>query len=235
MSKGIGILLAAGKGIRFGGDVPKQFIEINGKPMIWYSLKAFEESIADDVVLVMGEEYIGFCRDLVAESGFTKVRAIVTGGKLRYDSVYEGIKAAGEACGAKPDDIVLIHDGARPMVSPNLIGRCMVVASECRAAAAAVPVIDTIRTAENLNYGGETLDRSRLRAMQTPQAFTYEVARMAYDQLSAFDGEKSFITDDVMVVDWVLGIPSKFVEGEKKNIKVTTAEDVALAEWLLRT
>ena len=140
MEKFAAIVLSAGTGSRMKSDIPKQYMDLNGRPVIYYSLKAFEDSDVDSIVLVAGRDDIEYCRkEIVEKYGFTKVRAIIAGGAERYDSVFEGLKAV------KDCDYVMIHDGARPMLSQDIIKRSWRGAVEYKACVAGMPVKDTIR------------------------------------------------------------------------------------------
>lgn len=162
------IVLAAGQGKRMESKIRKQFLLLNGKPLITYSLKAFEESRVDRIVLVTGEDEIPYCRkEIVEKYGFSKVAAVIAGGRERYHSVYEGLKAAGDA------EYVLIHDGARPLLTEKIIDRAIKGAKEYGACAAGMPVKDTIKFSDADNFVASTPDRSRLWQIQTPQAFSF--------------------------------------------------------------
>ena len=142
------IVLAAGHGKRMQSEVAKQFMELQRKPLLFYSLKAFEESTVDTVVLVTGKEEISYCqKEIVGKFGFQKVSQITAGGKERYHSVYAGLLALSES-GFPPDGLVLIHDGARPLVTGEIISRAVEGAAKYGACAAAMPVKDTIKVAD---------------------------------------------------------------------------------------
>jgi 2-C-methyl-D-erythritol 4-phosphate cytidylyltransferase len=210
-------------------DVQKQYMHLLGHPLITYALKAFEESPVDEIVLVTGageEDYVR--REILTPLELCKVSAVVPGGKERYHSVYEGLKAL-NGC-----DIVLIHDGARPLVDQNVIARCIDGAIRYRACVAAMPVKDTIKVADAEQFASSTPDRSRLWQVQTPQAFSYRLIKDAYDQIMADEMLQAGITDDAMVVEKQTDCRVKLVEGSYQNLKVTTPEDMILAEALLR-
>lgn len=220
------IILAAGKGSRMNSDTKKQFMEIKGKPVIWYSLFAFEKYGVDQIVLVTAKEDIEYCRkEIVEKYGFSKVTDIVAGGKERYDSVYSGLKKA-------TGDIVMIHDGARPLVSHEIIDRCVQGTLDYGACVAGVPVKDTIKTVNEDKIVTDTPDRSRLWITQTPQSFMYELVKTAYDKMQKSEDEN--ITDDAMVVERFSEHKVRFVEGDYANIKVTTPEDIFIAEILMK-
>jgi len=223
------IVLAGGRGKRMESDVQKQYMELLGRPLIYYSLAAFEESDVDNVVLVTGAGEEEYCRKEIIEAyGFRKVSAVVPGGKERYHSVYEGLKAAADS------DYVLIHDGARPCVTPQIIRAAIDGAVKDDACVIGMPVKDTIKIADADEYAYMTPDRSRLWLIQTPQAFHYDLVMKAYTCL--FQDEKNLkgITDDAMVVEYFTSHMVKMVMGDYNNIKITTPEDYELAESILR-
>lgn len=221
------IVLAAGSGKRMNSKVHKQYLLIDGKPVLYYSLNAFEESDVDNVVLVVGADEIEYCKkEIVERYGFGKVCAIVEGGKERYHSVYEGLKAAGET------DYVLIHDGARPFLTQDIIKRTIASVVEHRACVVGMPVKDTIKIVDNETYAKDTPDRANVWQVQTPQAFSYELVYDAYTRMLASD--ESGITDDAMVVERMTDYKVKLIEGSYRNIKITTPEDLLVAEAYLK-
>ncbi|MBR5127226.1 MAG: 2-C-methyl-D-erythritol 4-phosphate cytidylyltransferase, partial [Roseburia sp.] len=172
------IVLAAGAGKRMNSKVQKQYLLLKEKPVLYYSLKAFEESQVEDIILVVGAGEIEYCqKEIIEKYGIQKVRAIVAGGKERYHSVYEGLKAAGQT------DYVLIHDGARPFVSQAIIERTIAAVSEYKACVVGMPVKDTIKIADEAGYAKETPNRSRVWMVQTPQAFSYSLIYDAYTRM----------------------------------------------------
>ena len=151
------IVLAAGQGTRMGGKTAKQYLLLDGRPVLYYALLAFEKSMVDEIILVAGEKDLPFCRtEIVEKYGFSKVTRIVAGGKERYHSVYQGLKAAGGA------DYVLIHDGARPFVSDDIISRTIEAVKKEKACVVAMPVKDTIKIANEDHYAIETPNRSKV-------------------------------------------------------------------------
>lgn len=227
------IVLAAGQGRRMHSRVAKQFLLLNGRPVIYYALKAFEESQAESVVLVTGEEEIPYCREEIVEKyGFKKVKAVVAGGAERYHSVRNGLREFQKTF--SKDDIVLIHDGARPLLNSAIIERTLAAASQYHACTAAMPVKDTIKVADEEEFAETTLDRSRLWQIQTPQAFSCGLILSAYEKLFADPELQKGITDDAMVVESMTGERVKLVEGSYENLKVTTPEDMVIAECLLK-
>lgn len=226
------VVLAAGRGKRMQADIAKQYMLLKGKPLLYYSLKAFEDSDVDSVVLVTGEEEIDYCRkEIVEKYGFSKVDRIVAGGRERYHSVFSGLSAL--AGSLQPDDIVLIHDGARPLVCREIIERTIQAAAEYNACVAAMPVKDTIKVADGQGFSSMTPDRSTLWQIQTPQTFRYGVVYGAYSKLFMDEQLQAGITDDAMVVEAFSAVRVKLIEGSYQNIKVTTPEDLTIAECFL--
>ena len=223
------IVLAAGRGKRMGGDVPKQFLELKGRPLIYYPLKCFEETPwISEIVLVTGEDTVSYVRDeIVARYGFQKVKQVIPGGKERYDSVYEGLKCIREGC-----DYVFIHDGARPLVDRGILERTLEAVLECGACVAAVPSKDTVKTASPDGFVEKTLDRSVLWNIQTPQVFDCDMIVKAHEEIRK--GDMAQVTDDAMIVE-TLGVSRvKLVMGSYDNIKITTPEDLPVAENILK-
>ena len=226
------IILSAGSGSRMKSDIPKQYMELSGVPVIYYSIKAFEESPVDDIVIVCGASDIEYFRtSIVDKYGFKKIKAIVAGGKERYNSVYEGLKAAEGA------DYVLIHDGARPLVDADIIERSMQAVHKSKACVVGMPVKDTIKVADENGFSAGTPDRKYLWQTQTPQSFSYKLLAEAYDRLynDMQSGKKvPSITDDAMIIEYASDTKVMLVEGAYTNIKVTTPEDMGVAEVLLK-
>lgn len=222
------IVLAAGRGSRMESGVRKQYMEIVGKPLVYYSLRALEESSVDQVVLVTGRGEREYCRQRIVEPfGFSKVMQIVEGGKERYHSVYEGLKAV------KFSELVLIHDGARPCVTADVIEAAIAGAKEYHACAIGMPVKDTIKIVDSEQYADVTPNRNRLWVVQTPQAFSYQLIYEAYSRLLSSEKYQLGVTDDAMVVENMTSERVKLIPGSYENIKVTTPEDILVAEVLL--
>ena len=222
------ILLAAGKGLRMGGSVKKQFLDIAGHPLITYPLAAFEKSAAAEVILVTASEDIAYVkRDIVEAYHFEKVSAVVAGGSERYLSVYEGLKQVSAP-------YVLIHDGARVCVTQQIIADVAEAAVQYQACEAAVPSTDTVKLADDAGFVSYTPDRSHVWSIQTPQGFATALLKQAYERLVA-DNSLTGLTDDAMVVE--RAFPEKkirLVMGAYENIKVTTPKDLVVAEGLLQ-
>ena len=227
------VCLAAGQGKRMESKVQKQYLLIQDKPVLYYSLKAFQDSSVEEIVLVVGAGEEEYCqKEIVDKYGFTKVRAIVAGGKERYHSVFHGLQAVREA------DYVLIHDGARPFLTQEIISRCVEGAKEYRACVAGMPVKDTIKLADSEGNIESTPERSRVWMIQTPQSFEYSLIKDAYTTLIEQEnkGIKTSIpvTDDAMVVEYFLNQKVHLVCGSYENIKITTPEDMRIAEAFLK-
>lgn len=227
------ICLAAGQGKRMESKVQKQYLLIEDKPVLYYALKAFQDSVAEEVVLVVGAGEEEYCKtEIVDKYAFDKVKAIVAGGKERYHSVFEGLQAVKDA------DYVLIHDGARPFLTQEIIDRCIEGAEEYKACVAGMPVKDTIKLADEEQNIASTPERSKVWMIQTPQAFEYSLIKQAYTILIEQErkGYKTSIpvTDDAMVVEYFLKQKVHLVYGSYENIKITTPEDMRIAEVFVR-
>ncbi len=218
------VIAAAGRSARMGQGTPKVLLSLHQVPVIVRSMLPFHHSpLVDRMVVVATEASIDRVRDLVAKYGLGKVSAVVAGGLKRQQSVALGLQAVG-AC-----DVVLVHDGARPLITTDLIERVAEAAWEHGAAVPAIPVRDTVKRVDGEQVV-ETLNRDELRAVQTPQGFRYELLVRAHEQarLDGFYG-----TDDATLVER-LGHPVAVVPGSPENLKITTPEDLAMAEALLQ-
>lgn len=223
------LILAAGKGQRMGSDVKKQYMLILEKPVLYYSLQAFSESEVDDIIIVTGAEDIEYVKtEIVKPYHFRKVRAVVAGGAERYDSVYAGLQAC------KGCRYVLIHDAARPLINVDIIRRAIQGVKEYQAIVVGVPSKDTIKVSDGEGYAAETPPRKNLWIVQTPQAFAYEAICAAYEVMKADLQPEKPVTDDAMVMEEYGNIPVKLIIGEYENIKITTPEDIPLAELFLK-
>lgn len=225
-NKIVAIVLAAGQGKRMNSQIAKQYLMIREKPLLYYTLMAFQQSKVDEIILVTGKGEEEYCLEkMILPYGITKVNMVVAGGNERYDSVYEGLKRCQGA------SYVLIHDGARPCITSAIIDDTIRAVQEHEACIVAVPVKDTIKRVSKDGVVQETLSREQLQIVQTPQAFSYLLIKDAYDRL--MQQEHSSITDDAMVVEKMTHVPIHVVEGSYANIKVTTPEDLPLAERFL--
>lgn len=227
------VVLAAGSGKRMHSDLKKQFMQLNGRPVIYYSLQAFQNSFIEDIVLVASEEDIEYCRnEIVQKYNFSKVKHITAGGKERYHSVAAGLEYLADC------DYVFIHDGARPMITEEILDRAYACVKESDACVVGMPVKDTIKIADKNGYIDKTPDRSLVWTIQTPQVFSYSLIKDAYDRLireeEKLKKQGVNITDDAMAVETMLKHSVRLVEGSYENIKITTPEDLITAENFLK-
>lgn len=219
------IVLAGGRGKRMGTIQSKQYIDLNGKPILYYTLKQFiNNSLIDNIILVVPEDEKEYCKNEILDKYGLVVNKIVVGGKERQDSVYNALSKIEKA------DIVLIHDGARPFVTERIINDAIKYAKIYKAAAPGVIPKDTIKIKNSENFSIETPTRSDLVAVQTPQAFDFE---MIYDCHKKVKDKGIVVTDDTMVAE-LFGNSIYLYEGEYTNIKITTPEDLILAEYLVK-
>jgi len=223
----IAIVLSAGSGSRMNSDIPKQYLELNDKPVICHTLNAFEESNVDGIILVYAKEYIEYCKeDIVKKYGYKKVLSVIEGGKERYDSVYNGLKQ----CDSK---YVLVHDGARSCISKEIINRNIDEVIKHGAVVTGVKTKDTVKVCDDEGVIMDTPNRDDLWIVQTPQTFDTSILISSYEKMMA-DDKKNNITDDSMVVEKYGEIPVVMIEGSYKNIKITTVEDMKIAEVFLK-
>ena len=220
------VIVAAGTGSRMNMGINKQFIKLEGKEIIAYTIEKFynNSNIEDIVVVVKEDESEFFKKEILDKYNFKNVK-IAYGGKERQDSVYNGLKLLDEKC-----DVVLIHDGARPFVSDKIIDKSIEEAKEQMAIVVGVPVKDTIKVIDNDKNIVDTPNRSVLWAVQTPQTFDYNILIDAYKD--AFKN-KFYGTDDAMLVERI-GYKVKMLEGSYNNIKITTQEDLNIGSQILR-
>lgn len=226
------IVLAAGSGKRMDSSTKKQYMLLGNRPLVYYALKVFQESFIDEITLVVSAGDVDYCRkEIVDRYGFYKVNHIVEGGRERYHSVAAGLREI------KDSDFVFIHDGARPMITLDMLDRlwqCVQVSGAC---VAAMPVKDTIKIADENNDIEATPDRSRVWMVQTPQVFESQLIINSYEELiereQEFLEKKIAVTDDAMVVESLAGHKVKLVQGSYENIKITTPEDIQIAEMFL--
>ena len=216
------IVVAGGKGLRMGGDIPKQFIPVKGKPVLMRTLEAFyayDKCI--NIILVLPVDQQDYWKRLCAEYGFTLPHRIANGGETRFHSVKNGLALVDDR-----NSVVGVHDGVRPFVSQEVIAACYAAAEEKQAV---IPVIDVVETVRHLlsEGGSETVSRNDYKLVQTPQVFTVELLKRAYAQ-----DYKPFFTDDASVVE-ALGQPVHLVSGNRENIKLTTPFDLKVAESLI--
>ena len=223
--KTVVIIVAGGSGTRFGAEVPKQFLVLGGKPILMRTISAFEEALCGvdhELVVTLPADQFGLWRELCDQYAFSVQHRVVAGGKTRWHSVKNALDSIDDPVGI---DVIAVHDGVRPLASLGLIGR---VLDEARHSGAAIPVVmlnDSVR--QVMGETSHAMDRSSLRAVQTPQAFGARLLLEAYSQ--PFE---STFTDDASVVERA-GHSVALVEGDPKNLKITRPMDLALAEYLL--
>ena len=217
------ILVAGGKGLRMGSDIPKQFLPLRGRPVLMHTIDVFRRTYPDiHIILVLPREQQDYWRQLCGQHGYDVELCVADGGETRFHSVRNGLSLI-------PDDamgVVGVHDGVRPFVSPETIRRCFEAAEGFGAVVPVVPVVETVR--QVLADGSSmTVDRNAYRLVQTPQTFDIQLLKKAYGQ--PFD---PFFTDDASVVE-AMGHPIKLVEGNNENIKLTNPADLKLAEGMV--
>ncbi len=228
MVKVVAVVPAAGCGSRMNTEIKKQYLSLDGVPVLGHVLKAIDAApIIQGIVIVAGPGEENYCRSAIVDKlGISKVTAIVPGGKERQDSVYNGLLALSSDTG-----IVLIHDGARPLLPPEGLEEVVAAAVKYGAATQAVPVKDTVKLVGEDGFVSRTLPRERLWLTQTPQAFRYGIILSAHHKAR----EEGFVgTDDAGLVEH-LGLPVKIVPGAYENIKITTPEDLIVASALIKT
>jgi len=224
----IGVVIAAGgEGKRLGGRIPKQFLQLKGVPILERSVSLFESLRAvDEIVVVSARDHVVRTERLIRRMGCRKIVSIISGGKERQDSVWNGM----HAFISKPD-IILVHDAARPLISRIVVEAVIAAAIRHRAAVVGVRVNDTIKLEGKKGFYRRTLDRSKLWAVQTPQGFRFDLLMRAHQ---AARRARYLGTDESSLVER-LAIPVRIVEGDHINIKITTRQDLRLAEmWLDR-
>jgi len=216
------IIVAGGKGIRMQADIPKQFLELNGKPILMHTLEVFHCCDPHiQLILVLPASQIDFWNDLCDEYSFTLKHQIVVGGQNRFTSVKNALDSI------HGRSLVAVHDGVRPLVSIDTITRCF---DESGIKGTAIPVIDLVDSIRLVTVNGnQSVDRSSYKLVQTPQVFDIEILKNAYNQ----DFSPLF-TDDASVVE-ASGVTINMVEGNRENIKITSPFDLEMAEWLLKS
>lgn len=225
MSVGV-VIPAAGQGKRMGSKVSKQFLLLDGHPILIHTLQLFEtHPQVDEIVLVMKKEELVGTKEMLRSYGFTKIKAVVEGGRERQESVYMGLQHC-------QSEWILIHDAVRPFVTHKALDRLIEEVKVTQAAILAVPVKDTIKQINGDGWVTHTPARSKLVSVQTPQGFGRDLILQAHREAY---GNSNWATDDSMLIEQ-MGIPVKVVEGEYTNIKITTPEDLVLAEkiWEMR-
>lgn len=234
------VVLAAGRGRRMGGETAKQYMEIGGKPLVVYALEAFERSpVIDEILLMTDADHIEYCRTEIVEAyGLHKVSTIGAGGRERYESVWKALSALAEektgpegAASARREGYVFIHDGARPFVTEDIIGRAYDAVRQWGACVVGMPVKDTIKLVDEEGAILSSPDRRLVWQAQTPQVFSVPLIMDAFSK--QMEADCSGVTDDAMVVESQTGTKVHMVEGSYENIKITTPEDLPVAEILL--
>jgi 2-C-methyl-D-erythritol 4-phosphate cytidylyltransferase len=220
------IIVAAGSGKRFGSKTPKQFLQVKKKPLIIYTLEAFQNCPSiDRIILVLPANQTDEFLQIVSKYGLTKLHKIVAGGNTRAESVWKGLNAVQ----TNKNEIVAVHDGARPLVSTEEISECILKAKKTGAAILVAPVTDTIKEIKDGKII-QTIDRNKLRRALTPQCFRYQTLKRAFEKVENLTENA---TDESFLVE-NLGVNVSIVEGSSRNIKVTTKEDLKLFENLLK-
>lgn len=224
--KRFALILLAGDSTRFHSETPKQFYLVNDKPLIYYTIKSFQDAkIIDGILLVSKEEYINKVKDIIVKYNFTKVKGICVGGNSRQESVYNGLNMLSEVL--SPNDIVLIHDGARPLVKEELIDSLIKALDTYQGATAAISSKDTIAMVDNVHMEMVgVLDRNQVYRIQTPQAFRFGIIKQAHEM---YKGKN--VTDDSQLLQGVF--PIKIVPGDDSLVKITTIEDIKYLKVLL--
>ncbi len=225
--KTVAIIPAGGSGKRMQENQSKQYLLLDGVPVLVHTLRIFQGSPKiDEIFLIVPEDDIEFARQLIVEKyGISKVSRILAGGRERQDSVRNGINAL-----ASNHDIVVIHDGVRPFISEELVNSAIVEASKEGAVTVGVPVKDTVKSVDDHAWIRETLNRSTLWLTQTPQVFKRDIITKAYEVAYK---DNYYGTDDASLVER-LGIDVKMIRGSYHNIKITTKDDIVLAESLIK-
>jgi 2-C-methyl-D-erythritol 4-phosphate cytidylyltransferase len=218
------VIPAAGSGKRMNSK--KQFLELNGKSVIEITVSVFDECQSiDDIIVVVAKEDVESTKELLKDQ--KKVKSVVAGGAERQDSVYNGIEAITPE---SEEDIVVIHDAARPLITKEIISKAVTEAKVSKAVVVGIPSKDTVKTISPENMIMETLDRSSIWLVQTPQVFRYPIIKQAYDRAQKINYKA---TDDSKLVER-MGISVKMIMGSYENLKITTKEDLAMAEAILK-
>lgn len=223
--KNVAVLLAAGKSMRMGLGFNKTLIDVKGKPLLWYSLRAFEQcELIDDIVLVTQSNIADYVKSGIVERyGFKKVTKVVAGGSERQFSVYNGLSVIEDV------DVVVVHDGARPLITVSMTADVISAAYKYGASSVGVPLKDTVKMVDDNNIVKYTPERKNMWIIQTPQAFQFKILKAAHERAM----EDGFIaTDDCTLVER-MGGTVKIVDGSYSNIKVTTPEDLVVLEALI--
>ncbi len=222
------IIVAGGSGSRFGSAVPKQFLELAGKPVLMLTIDAFEQALAQkshEITVVLPQAQIGYWQQLCKSYGFATAHKVVAGGNTRFESVKNGLGSFGSFAA---EDLVAVHDGVRPLVTPRVIADTFAMAAEKGSAIPVVRVVDSVRLLGD-DGKSQAMDRSKLRAVQTPQTFNAQMLSAAYD----VDYDPLF-TDDASVFERA-GHEVWLCDGDERNLKITHKLDLTIAEKLLES
>jgi len=223
----VALIAAAGKGKRMNARISKPFIPIFGKPILAYTIEKFERcKLIDKIYLTVNSEEKELCsRNIIIEYNFSKVQELVDGGETRQDSIYNGLRALD-----KDTDIVVIHDGARPLIKETIIQDSIETAQKYGAAITAIPIKDTVKKCGKDFFINKTLNREEIWRAQTPQTFKYDLILSAYNRAYKY---KYLATDDAAIVERY-GNKVKLIIGSEENIKITTPFDIIVAENFLK-
>jgi 2-C-methyl-D-erythritol 4-phosphate cytidylyltransferase len=223
----VAIIPAAGVGARMGSNKAKQFIDLCGKPILAVTLNHFQKcSLVDKIVVVVSEDDVDYCnREIVDRYRQSKVCKVVAGGKRRQDSVRKGLEVVGDLC-----RWVLIHDGVRPLVTTELIEEVIKASKKSRAVITGLPVKETVKELNEQGMVLQSVHRSHLWLIQTPQVFLFEDLRLAHQKAIKDGWEEA--TDDAFLIE-KMNIPVKIIKGEEDNIKITTPRDLEIARFLM--
>jgi 2-C-methyl-D-erythritol 4-phosphate cytidylyltransferase len=221
------IIVAAGYGKRMGGSISKQLLELNGRPVLYYCIKAFNKiEEIDEIIVVVNRKIFGSVKSLIIKSKFKKAKELVIGGKERQYSVYNGLKKL--KCHL--NQIVLIHDGVRPLVTKKIILDVIRNSKKFGSAIPALPVKETLKMSEDGDFFLKTINRNKIWSIQTPQGFKYNILIQAFEKAR----KDNFIgSDDAALIERI-GVKPKIVPGSFKNIKITTPEDVKIAKKFMK-
>jgi len=225
--KVVALIVAAGIGKRMNTKISKPFIPIFGRPILAYTIEKFEQcTFIEKIFLIVNQEEKDLClKEVILKYNFSKVQNLIAGGETRQDSVYNGLKNMDA-----DTDIVVIHDGARPLIEKSIIKESIEVAKEFSAAIVVIPLIDTVKRSNKDFFINETLNRQEIWRAQTPQTFKYDVILSSYHQAYK---DKFYSTDDAAIVE-KYGHKVKMVIGSEENIKITTPFDIIIAENFLK-
>lgn len=218
------IIVAGGSGKRFNSPIPKQFLKLNDKPILVYSIEKMEKcKLIDEILIAVPRQFINLTQNIISRYNFKKVSQIISGGSTRQASVYNGLQKTNKKC-----NLVLVHDGVRPLIESKEIEGVIKLAQKSKAAILAVPVNETVKLVDK-NTIVKTEDRKKFYLAQTPQVFEYKLLRKAFEKAK----KDKFVGTDCSSLMEQLGVKVRILEGSERNIKITTAKDFKLAEVLM--